>query len=231
MNAIYRGIAPAIIAIAAAAWAFTAAADGYVMYEAGAEAAGEAAVELRGGSLREAAEKVATLGAVEVRVQEALAGDRVSLVTGDGLSGAALVPVFTSVLLSLGYEVADDDGALVVTKPAAASDGKTVDIEIDVAAIGEEFSGFDGNVLTVLMPTMATDEDGNVIGLTGRLGQLPVSERLGLQDGDILHKLDGTLIDNLMVVMELADKFEGESFSAVIIRDGEPITINYTLKQ
>jgi len=217
--------------LGALAWAFPASADGFVMYEAGESAAETAAVALHGKPLKEAAEKVAELGAIEVRVAEGLANDRVSLVSGDGLSGAALVPVFTSVLLSLGYEVGAEDGALVVTKPAAAAAGDTIDIEVDVAAIGEEFSGFDGNLLTVLMPTMATDGEGNVIGLTGRLGQLPVSERLGLKDGDILHKLDGVLIDNLMVVMDLAQKFEGDSFTAVIIRDGDPITINYTLKQ
>jgi hypothetical protein len=220
-----------MVCLGALVGAAHAGADQFVSYEAGESAASEIAVALRNTPLKEAAEKVAELGAVEVRVAQGLANDRISLVSGDGLSGAALVPVFSSVLLSLGYEVDTDDGAIVVTKPAAVAAGDSVDIEVDVAAIGEEFSGFEGNLLTVLMPTMATDDDGKVIGLTGRLGQLPVSERLGLKDGDILHKLDGTLIDNLMVVMQMAEKFEGDSFTAVIIRDGEPITINYTLKQ
>lgn len=205
----------------------TAVAEGYVMYEAGASAS-PATLALRGVPLRDAAEKVAAHGAIEVRIAEDLANDSVSLVTAGELAGAHLVPVFSSVLLSLGYTVAMEDGHLVVSKPAAGSD---LDITLDPAELQEAFGNIGSDALVILMPRMVMDDDGKALGLTGNLGALPATSLLGLQDGDILHKLNGVLIDNLMVVMSLAEQFEGDSFNATILRDGAPILINYTIKQ
>ena len=229
LNALHKILAPAVVAAGLLGWVAGAHASDFVQYDAGAEAASSVSLDLHNVPLKEAAEKVATLGAVEVRVSERIASERITLVSGEGLGGAALSPVFSSVLLSLGYIVETVDGALVVTKPMGIQE---VDIVLNPEELEADFKDIDtGSLLTVLMPTMAQDDDGNVIGLTGNLGNLPVSEKLGLKNGDILHRLNGVLIDNMMVVMQLADQFDGDSFNATIIRDGEPIQLNYTINR
>lgn len=82
---------------------------------------------------------------------------------------------------------------------------------------------------TTAVPVM---DEGRVAGLA--LTRIPDQSLLtdaGLQAGDVLTEVNGTVIDSLASLMALYPRLQGASeVSAVVLRNGQPVRITVTLK-
>ncbi len=82
---------------------------------------------------------------------------------------------------------------------------------------------------TTAVPVM---DEGRVAGLA--LTRIPAESLLtdaGLQAGDVLTEINGTVIDGLPSLMALYPRLSGASeLSAVVLRSGQPVRITITLK-
>jgi general secretion pathway protein C len=82
---------------------------------------------------------------------------------------------------------------------------------------------------TTAVPVM---DDGRVKGLA--LTRIPESSLLtdaGLQAGDVLTEVNGTVVDSLASLMALYPKLQSATdLQAVVLRNGQPVRINVTLK-
>jgi general secretion pathway protein C len=82
---------------------------------------------------------------------------------------------------------------------------------------------------TTAVPVM---DEGRVAGLA--LTRVPDSSLLtdaGLQAGDVLTEVNGTVIDSLASLMALYPKLQGASeLSALVLRNGQPLRITVTLR-
>ncbi len=82
-----------------------------------------------------------------------------------------------------------------------------------------------------LKPVMAKDENGNVIGVTApNIGQVPMAQKLGFKDNDILQTVNNEQIDSEQKILEMVTKYQStNSFRIGIMRDGKPKIITYHL--
>jgi len=82
---------------------------------------------------------------------------------------------------------------------------------------------------TTVVPVM---EDGHVAGLA--LTRIPESSLLtdaGLQAGDVLTEVNGTIVDSLASLMALYPKLQSATdLQAVVLRNGQPVRISVTLR-
>jgi len=84
--------------------------------------------------------------------------------------------------------------------------------------------------LTQIEAKMYLDAAGNVIGVTAdNIGQAPLAQKLGLQDGDVLQSVNGEQIDSEQKILELVQKYaNASSFTIHILRNGQPKIFTYT---
>ncbi len=87
------------------------------------------------------------------------------------------------------------------------------------------------DLVTNLKPEMAKDEKGNVIGVTAPdIGKVPLAQKLGIQEKDILQTVNNEQIDSEQKILELVQKYQtANSFRIGIMRDGKPKVITYRL--
>src|SRR6185436_17373225 len=82
---------------------------------------------------------------------------------------------------------------------------------------------------TTAVPVM---DDGRVTGLA--LTRIPESSLLtdaGLQAGDVLTEVNGTIVDSLASLMALYPKLQSATdLQAVVLRNGQPVRISVTLR-
>ena len=87
------------------------------------------------------------------------------------------------------------------------------------------------DLVTKLRPEMKTDERGNVVGITAQnISQIPLAQKLGLQDGDILQSINNERIDSEQKITEIMTKYQNAaSFRIGIQRNGQAKVITYRL--
>lgn len=95
---------------------------------------------------------------------------------------------------------------------------------------------FDQNVdvSSLLMqhtPTIATDANGNPLGLTAPgISSIPYAGQLGFQDGDIVTAVNGEPIRDLSQLLSLVDRFKNaKSLNINVLRGGRPTTVTISL--
>lgn len=78
--------------------------------------------------------------------------------------------------------------------------------------------------LATITPKVETDDSGNVLGLTAdNIGQYPLAEKLGFQDGDVLQTVNNERIDSREKLLELFQRYQNaSSFRVGILRNGQP---------
>lgn len=83
-----------------------------------------------------------------------------------------------------------------------------------------------------IRPTKYTDESGKVAGLTAEgISDIPLAQKLGAQDGDVLQSVNGEPIDSEQKVMEVIQKYRNATtFRIGILRNGQPMTVTYRLQ-
>jgi len=86
------------------------------------------------------------------------------------------------------------------------------------------------NLLVKHQPRMATDANGNTLGLTANaIHEIPGAAQLGFQEGDIISGLNGESITNIAQVYGLVEKNRNaKQFQVNVVRGGRPITLTIT---
>jgi type II secretory pathway component PulC len=95
----------------------------------------------------------------------------------------------------------------------------------------QELTNNYADLVTNLKPEMARDDKGNVIGVTApNIGRVPMAQKLGFKDKDILQTVNNEQIDSEQKIMEMVTKYQtATSFKIGIMRDGKPKVITYHL--
>lgn len=85
--------------------------------------------------------------------------------------------------------------------------------------------------LVKIKPELYRDASGKVVGLTAsNISQIPMAQKLGLQDGDVLQTVNNEQIDSEAKIMEMFTKYQNSNaFRIGLIRNGKPKVITYRL--
>lgn len=77
------------------------------------------------------------------------------------------------------------------------------------------------------MPTIAKDASGKPLGITAQnISQIPYASQVGLQDGDIISKVNGIAVESEAQIMSMVPQFQGvKSFNVQVMRNGQPVTL------
>ncbi len=96
-----------------------------------------------------------------------------------------------------------------------------------IAEVAENYAS-----LVNIRPELATDENGNVLGITAAgIGEFPLAQRLGVQENDILQTVNNEKLDSEDKIMEMVQKYQtATSLRIGILRDGKPKVITYRLE-
>lgn len=88
------------------------------------------------------------------------------------------------------------------------------------------------DMVTKLKPEYYRDETGKVAGITAsNLQDIPLASTLDLRNGDVLHSINGEVIDNEAKIIELVNRYrDSTTFRIEILRDGERLTRTYQLE-
>ncbi|NLV41936.1 MAG: hypothetical protein GXY15_12010 [Candidatus Hydrogenedentes bacterium] len=133
-------------------------------------------------------------------------------------------------------EEEEESGAGPSAPPAAAPAPETVaepseriTLKRDemIAEVAENYAS-----LVNIRPELATDENGNVLGITAAgIGEFPLAQRLGVQENDILQTVNNEKLDSEDKIMEMVQKYQtATSLRIGILRDGKPKVITYRLE-
>ena len=96
-----------------------------------------------------------------------------------------------------------------------------------IAEVAENYAA-----LVNIRPELATDENGNVLGITAAgIGEFPLAQRLGVQENDVLQTVNNEKLDSEDKIMEMVQKYQNASSLRIgILRDGKPKVITYRLE-
>ncbi|MBI2425420.1 MAG: hypothetical protein HYV27_21520 [Candidatus Hydrogenedentes bacterium] len=104
-------------------------------------------------------------------------------------------------------------------------------INLNRAEITAELYDSYADLVTKIKPEVVRDENGDVLGITAKnIEQVPLAEKLGISEGDILQTVNNEKIDSQQKIMEMVQKYQSaSSFRIGIQRDGKPKIITYRL--
>ena len=133
-------------------------------------------------------------------------------------------------------EEEEESGAGPSAPPAAApapeavaepSERITLKRDEMIAEVAENYAA-----LVNIRPELATDENGNVLGITAAgIGEFPLAQRLGVQENDVLQTVNNEKLDSEDKIMEMVQKYQNASSLRIgILRDGKPKVITYRLE-
>lgn len=102
---------------------------------------------------------------------------------------------------------------------------------LDRAELMEELVAASGE-LASMAPRLAYDDDQNVIGVTADgLNDLPLAQKLGFQDGDVVQNINGEAIDSLDKVTEVLNKFQDiDTIRIGVQRGGKAQMMTFKMK-
>jgi type II secretory pathway component PulC len=113
--------------------------------------------------------------------------------------------------------------------PERASQGRQVELNRQ-ELIQELYMNY-ADLVTKVRPEMYRDASGKVVGVTAQnISQVPLAEKLGLADGDVLQTVNNEAIDSEQKIMEMVQKHgNSNTFRIGILRNGKPQIITYRL--
>lgn len=81
-------------------------------------------------------------------------------------------------------------------------------------------------------PRMYVDENGNVAGITSdNLSAVPLAQKVGLKDGDVVQSVNGVDIDSQESIAEIFSRFENATvFRLGVMRGGQQQVLNVRLE-
>lgn len=116
--------------------------------------------------------------------------------------------------------------------PTGAGDASSERISLKRDEVVQELYANYADLVTNVKPEMARDANGNVIGVTApNIGQVPLAQKLGIKDNDVLQTVNNEQIDSEQKILEIVQKYQtANSFRIGIMRDGKPKVITYRLE-
>jgi general secretion pathway protein C len=166
-----------------------------------------------------------------VAIGETAFGGKVALVGQE-----AVVLVFEGLQVELRLTTAvtrlePAPSAVAAAPPAPAAAKALLDRTLERAEVERRLALEVPRILseTTAVPVM---DEGRVAGLAlTRLPEQGLLTDAGLQAGDVLTEVNGTLIDGMASLMALYPRLQGASeLNAVVLRNGQPVRITVTLK-
>lgn len=110
---------------------------------------------------------------------------------------------------------------------------KQSQIDINRDEIIQDFFASYADIATRVKPELYRDKEGKVIGVTAKnIGQIPLAQKLGFKDGDVLVSVDGETVDSEDKIMELIKKYSSADLSQIkitILRNGNPMDIIFRI--
>ena len=108
------------------------------------------------------------------------------------------------------------------TGSPGSQDGPVVVSRNEITEIASDM----GRVVTELRPQMHTDDSGRVVGITSAsLGRVPLAQKVGLADNDVITSINGVAIDSVEKIAEVAEKFRNVNvFRLSVLRNGQTLT-------
>ena len=109
------------------------------------------------------------------------------------------------------------------TPPTEARGSRVQHTKINrTSIVNEAMSNLDS--LVRITPKIETDDSGDVVGITAdNIGQYPLAQKLGFQDGDVLQTINNERIDSREKLMEIFQRYQNApSFRIGILRNGQP---------
>ena len=88
------------------------------------------------------------------------------------------------------------------------------------------------DIATQIKPELYYDAEGKVAGITAsNLESIPIAQKLGVKNGDVLQTVNNEVIDSEQKIRELVDKYRNSStFRIGLLRDGKPLVVTYKLE-
>lgn len=119
-------------------------------------------------------------------------------------------------------------GARSTTPSTARARNDEFEKNISEKEIAEEIAKMNlPETYAKLNPDVAHDENGKVLGVTAsNISQLPIADKLGFKDGDIVQKINNVDIDSMEKAFEVMNKYqESKTFTISVMRNGKPQTL------
>lgn len=81
-------------------------------------------------------------------------------------------------------------------------------------------------------PQPVTNDQGKVIGYTAdALHTIPLAQKIGLQDGDVVTQVNGRPVDSMERLTEIINQYQNaDTFRITLLRDGKPKIITFKLE-
>lgn len=88
------------------------------------------------------------------------------------------------------------------------------------------------DIATQIKPELYHDAEGKVAGITAsNLESIPIAQKLGVKNGDVLQTVNNEVIDSEQKITELVNKYRNSStFRIGLLRDGKPLVVTYKLE-
>lgn len=104
-------------------------------------------------------------------------------------------------------------------------------ITVSRQEIYETLSQNPADLIATVNPEMYY-ENGRVTGITSNnLSKLPVAQKMGLRDGDVVQKVNGVTIDSEQKIIEIINKYQNSpTFQLSVLRNGRPVMLTYNLE-
>ncbi len=128
-------------------------------------------------------------------------------------------------------ESAEEEPKSISAKGDAVYTGGRV-VNVGDIKFDKELTEADGlALLSKHMPTVATDANGNPIGLAvPNISQIPYASALGFQDGDIIAGVNGEPLTSMNQIMGMIERHKNsKTLNVQIIRGGRPETVTFNI--
>ena len=120
----------------------------------------------------------------------------------------------------------------VAARADKGSNVNKVRISIPKDELIEELNTDIDELMAQAKPEVYRDKNGNVAGITAeKVSGIPLADKLGLTDGDVITSINGEKIDSEQKILEIiAKNQDATNFRIRILRNGRSITKTYSLK-
>lgn len=127
-----------------------------------------------------------------------------------------------------------EDDLLAAAAPASgapAAPASAENVTLKKAELVQELFTNYAEIASQVKPELYTDESGNIAGITAsNIESIPMAQKLGVRDGDVLQSVNNEPIDSEQKIYELINKYRNATSIRVgILRNGRPVTVTYNL--
>lgn len=126
-------------------------------------------------------------------------------------------------------------GSMAGGMPAAGRTQSANQVTLRRDEVATELEHMSANLAEIagqVNPQPVTNDQGKVIGYTADgLHAVPLAQKIGLQDGDVVTQVNGRPIDSMERLTEIINQYQNaDTFRITLLRDGKPKIITFKLE-